>query len=219
MSHVLFVATSHDRMQTGDPTGLWLEELAVPCNELTRAGHCVTVASVAGRGVPVDPNSEPDERQAREWSEAIDGLRDTPSIDEVEADDYDAVYLPGGHGTMFDLPDNERLHALLGAFERAGKPIACVCHAPAVFTGMRRDHGQPFVAGRAVASFTDSEERAVGGESRIPFLLESRLRELGADFHGADDWQSNAVRDGLLITGQNPQSSAAVAARLIEALG
>ena len=128
------------------------------------------------------------------------------------------MYLPGGHGTMFDMPENAQLHDLLTTFHEQGKPIACVCHAPAVFTGMKRTDGKPFVAGRRLAAFTDAEERAVGGEAKVPFLLETRLRELGADFSGADDWETNVVEDGRLITGQNPQSSAAVAAALIEVL-
>jgi len=218
MSHILFVLTSHDRMLNDDPTGVWLEEFAVPFNALKQAGHQITVASVAGGDVPIDPNSAPDDEQAREWAEAIRQLEATPAIDALDPQQFDAIYMPGGHGTMFDMPENTLLHDLLSSFDEAGKPIACVCHAPAVFTGMQRVDGQPFVSGRVIASFTDSEERAVDGVTKIPFLLETRLRELGADFRGADDWQSNAVREGNLITGQNPQSSAAVASRLLEAL-
>lgn len=218
MSAVLFVLTSNDRMSNGDPTGVWLEEYAVPWMRLTEAGHEVTVASVAGGDVPVDPNSEPNEEQAREWSEAIRRLRGTPALDTCSADDFDAVYLPGGHGTMFDLPDNQQLHELLLRFDEQGKVIACVCHAPAVFSGMQRRDGQPFVAGRRVTAFTDSEERAVGGEEKIPFMLEGRLRELGADVSTGGDWASHVVVDGRLITGQNPQSSEAVAGKLLTTL-
>lgn len=218
MSAVLFVLTSHDRMSNGDPTGVWLEEYAVPWMRLTDAGHEVTVASVAGGDVPVDPNSEPSEEQAREWSEAIRRLKGTPALDTFSADDFDAVYLPGGHGTMFDLPDNQQLHELLLRFDEQGKVIASVCHAPAVFSAMQRRDGQPFVAGRRVTAFTDSEERAVGGEEKVPFLLEARLRELGADVSTGGDWASHVVVDGRLITGQNPQSSEAVAGKLLTTL-
>lgn len=219
MSHVLFVLTSHDRMANGEATGVWLEEYAVPWNRLRAAGHSVTVASVAGGDVPVDPNSGPDETQASEWRDAIAQLSGTPSIDELDLDAYDAVYMPGGHGTMFDMPDDGRLHELLARFDATGKPIACVCHAPAVFAGMRGPDGTPFIRGRKIACFTDSEERAVDGTGKVPFLLESRLRELGAEHSGAGDWESHVVRDGRLISGQNPQSSAAVADELIAALG
>lgn len=219
MSKILFVLTSHDQMANGDPTGVWLEEYAVPWNRLAAAGHEITVASVAGGNVPVDPDSAPDEKQKQEWREAISHLADTPSIGDLDPGEFDAVYMPGGHGTMFDMPDNEHLHDLLWRFDEEGKIIASVCHAPAVFAGMFRFDETPFIKGRKVACFTDSEERAVDGVAKVPFLLESRLNELGADHSAAGDWQSHVVRDGRLITGQNPQSSAAVADELIAALG
>lgn len=218
MSSILFVLTSADHMSNGDPTGVWLEEYAVPWTRLTAAGHDVTVASVAGGDVPVDPNSEPSEEQAREWREASERLKGTPAFDAFSADDFDAVYLPGGHGTMFDMPDNERLHELLLRFDEQDKLLATVCHAPAVFGGMKRRDGESFVAGRRVTAFTDSEEHAVGGEGKVPFLLETRLRELGADVRTDGDWASHVVVDGRLITGQNPQSSEAVAGKLLASL-
>ena len=218
MSHVLFVLTSHDRMLNGDPTGVWLEEFAVPYQRLRQAGHEVTVASVAGGAVPIDPNSAVGEEQVRAWQEAIDQLADTPSFDTLDTADYNAVYLPGGHGTCFDMPYNRKLHDLLFGFDSAGRVISTVCHAPAVFAGMRDDDGVPFIQGRRVAAFTDSEESAVGGVEKVPFLLESRLKELGAENEATDDWQVLAVQDGHLMTGQNPQSSAAVAEKLIAAL-
>ncbi|MFE8069904.1 type 1 glutamine amidotransferase domain-containing protein [Marinobacteraceae bacterium S3BR75-40.1] len=218
MSRILFVLTSHDRMLNGDPTGVWLEEFAVPYLKLREAGHEVTVSSVAGGPVPVDPNSEPEAAQKEAWAEAIEQLKDTPAFLELNADDFDAVYLPGGHGTVFDMPYNRALHQLLYDFDRTGRVIASVCHAPAVFAGMRDKDGKPFIAGRKVSGFSDSEEQGVGGVEKVPFLLESRLKELGADYQPGDDWQPIAVQDGKLITGQNPQSSAAVADKLIAAL-
>lgn len=218
MSHVLFVLTSHDRMLNGEPTGVWLEEFAVPYQRLREAGHEVTVASIAGGAVPVDPNSTVGEEQVRAWQDAIDQLADTPAFDTLDTAQYAAIYLPGGHGTVFDMPYNRKLHDLLFNFDSTGRVISTVCHAPAVFAGMRDDDGVPFIQGRRVAAFTDSEERAVGGVEKVPFLLESRLTELGAEHEATDDWQSLAVQDGKLITGQNPQSSAAVAEKLIAAL-
>lgn len=218
MSKILFILTSHDRMLNGEPTGLWLEEHAVPYLAFTRAGHDVTVSSVAGGRVPVDPKSTPNAEQAAAWKAAIDRLNDTPAFDALDADGFDAVHLPGGHGTVFDLPYNKRLHDLLFRFDATGRAIASVCHAPAVFAGMRRADGTPFIAGRNVAAFTDSEERAVDGVAKVPFLLETRLRQLGALHHPAADWTPNAIRDGRLVTGQNPQSSGAVAAQLLAPL-
>lgn len=219
MSRILFILTNHDRMLNGEPTGLWLEEFAVPYQMLREAGHEVSVASVAGGQVPIDPNSSVDDEQARVWQDAIDELAATPAFDTLDATRFDAVYLPGGHGTVFDMPYNGKLHALLFSFADTDRIIASVCHAPAVFGGMRRHDGTPFIEGRRVAGFTDSEERAAGGEAKVPFLLESRLKALGAQHEAAEDWHPLAVQDGRLITGQNPQSSAAVAEKLIAALG
>ncbi|MFV3076869.1 type 1 glutamine amidotransferase domain-containing protein [Niveispirillum fermenti] len=211
MSNILFILTNHGHMLNGEPTGLWLEEHAVPYLAFTRAGHKVTVASVAGGRVPVDPKSAPTPEQADAWKEPAALLADTPAFDTLDAGAYDVVYLPGGHGTVFDMPYNKKLHDLLFRFDATGRVIAALCHAPAVFAGMRRPDGSPFIAGRNIAGFTDAEERAVDGVSKVPFLLESRLTELGAIHHPAADWASNAIRDGRLVTGQNPQSSAAAA--------
>lgn len=218
MSKILFILTSHDRMLNGEPTGLWVEEHAVPYLAFTRAGHEVTVASIAGGRVPVDPKSAPTPEQGEAWKDAIAQLADTPAFDTLETDSFDAVYMPGGHGTVFDLPYNKKLHDLLFRFDATNRVIASVCHAPAVFAGMRRVDGTPFIAGRNVAAFTDAEERAVDGVAKVPFLLETRLKQLGALHHPATDWTPNAVRDGRLVTGQNPQSSGAVAAQVLALL-
>ena len=218
MSRILFILTSHDRMLDGEPTGLWLEEHAVPHLAFTAAGHDVVVSSVAGGTVPVDPRSAPTAEQRDPWKAAIEALVSTPAFDTLDTDGFDAVYMPGGHGTVFDMPYNRKLHDLLFRFDEAGRVIAAVCHAPAVFAGMRRPDGTPFIAGRNVAAFTDAEERAVHGEAQVPFLLESRLKELGAIHHAAPDWHPNAIVDGRLVTGQNPQSSGVVAEHVLALL-
>jgi putative intracellular protease/amidase len=214
MSRILFILTSHDFLLNGEPTGLWLEEHAVPYVALTGVGHEVTVASVAGGDVPVDAKSIPRGAEAHQWADAAKRLRATPGFDQFDASQFDAVFLPGGHGTMFDMPYNRRLHDLLFQFEALGKVIAAVCHAPAVFAGMRRRDGTAFIAGRNITGFTDAEEVAADCVSKLPFQLESRLKALGAIYHAAPNWTSNVIQDGSLITGQNPHSSAEVAARL-----
>lgn len=218
MARILFVLTSHDRMLNGDPTGLWLEEFAVPYLAFTRAGHEATVASVSGGAVPVDPNSKPSAEEAEAWAEPIALLADTPAFDTIDPAGYDALFLPGGHGTVFDMPDNAALHDLILRMDGEGRIVAAVCHAPAVFAGLHRADGTPFVAGRKVAAFTDAEEHAAHGVEKVPFLLETKLKELGAVHVPAEPWTSNAVRDGRLVTGQNPQSSAAAAALVLELL-
>lgn len=218
MSRILFVLTSYNRLMDGTPTGLWLEEFAVPYLALKEAGHDVTVSSVAGGPVPIDPNSQPTDDQARQWAGAMAQLHDTQPFDRFNASDFDAVFLPGGHGTQFDMPYNTRLHELLYDFDDNGKIIAAVCHAPAVFTGMYRSDGTPWIRGRKVSAFTDEEENAAVGADKVPFMLESRLKALGAEHQGADAWTAKVVQDGRLITGQNPQSSAEVAKALKTAL-
>ncbi|SON55606.1 Molecular chaperone Hsp31 and glyoxalase 3 [Hartmannibacter diazotrophicus] len=218
MANILIIATSHDRLLDGGRTGLWLEEFLVPFLAFEGAGHRVTVASLAGGDVPIDPRSLSTGEESATSAPAVAKLCGTPAFDTLDAEPYDAVYLPGGHGTVFDMPYNRKLHDLLFHFEAAGRVIAAVCHAPAVFAGMRRTDGTPFIAGRRIAAFTDAEERAGHGEDTVPFLLETRLEQLGGDHVAAENFTPNAICDGRLITGQNPASSAAVARLVLERL-
>lgn len=225
MKHVLFVLTSHARLgNTGKATGVFLEELAVPYWYLLDRGHAVRFASIAGGEAPIDPGS----REPSQLSPAVErlladeqvmaALRETSAVDTCSIDDFDALYLPGGHGTMWDLPSSEGLARLVGNAFDAGRVVAAVCHGPAGLVGAKLADGKPLVAGRRMAGFTDAEERAVGLSEVVPFLLEHRLRELGADVVVAPNFTSNVVRDGRLVTGQNPQSSEALAVALAAAL-
>lgn len=224
---VLMIVTSNARMgDTGKPTGLWAEELASPYYVLADAGVDVTLASPAGGAAPIDPGSV----KPRGESDAVverflsDGglqakLAQTPKASAFDGAQFDAIFFPGGHGTMWDLPSDAGVTQAVGRAFAAGKWIASVCHGAAGLVTARRPDGQSVVRGLRVNSFTDEEERAVGLQTVVPFLLESRLRELGGRFEGGAPWQPFAIRDGLLITGQNPQSSHRVAALLLEALG
>nr|BBH87442.1 hypothetical protein KTC_21930 [Thermosporothrix sp. COM3] len=215
---ILIIVTSHDRIDATHPTGLWFEEFAIPYQAFRAQGFELTVASPKGGPVPVDPRSEPSTEEAAHTEQERSVLRQTLPLNEVQASDFDAVFLPGGHGTMFDLPENRTLHALLSDFASQNKVIAAVCHGPAGLVGVRLADGTPLVAGKTVTSFTNSEERAAELDKAMPFLLESRLRELGAHFVAQADWSDHVERDGRLITGQNPQSSKSVAQAVIEAL-
>lgn len=226
MSRILFVLTSHAALgSTGRATGVWLEELATPYYALRDAGHDITLASIAGGPVPIDPGSDKaGERPASAErflndAAAMQALRSTPRIDALRWQDFDAIFLPGGHGTMWDLPQSAALARTLGEAFDAGRVVAAVCHGPAGLVNARRADGTPFVAGRQVASFTDAEEAAVGLTDVVPFLLGSRLAALGAKLSTAPNFQAHAVRDGHLVTGQNPASSRAVAQLVIQALG
>lgn len=217
---ILMIVTSHDRIDESHRTGLWFEEFAVPYTKFRQASYEVTVASPKGGDTPIDANSLEGYEPTPENEQALAALRGTGRLDEtVTAAGYDAVFLPGGHGTMFDLPDNPHVQRLIRDFAQADKVIASVCHGPACLVGVMLEENVPFVKGRRVTAFTDSEERSVQLDQVMPFLLEERLREQGAEFATAEDWADNIVVDGKLVTGQNPQSSGSAADAVLKLLG
>jgi|SRR5690554_4875299 len=215
--HILMVVTSADRLLNGEPTGLWLEEFAVPYQVFIEAGCRVRVASPEGGATPLDPNSLKEQRP--DWDRAVQALRDTEALDtRLDARDFDAIFLPGGHGTVFDLPGHPVLGRLLRDFDALGKVWSAVCHGPSAFVGAQRKDGQPLVEGRQLTAFSDAEEMAMGLEQAVPFLLESTLRELGALVGVGESFAPYVVRDRNLVTGQNPASSELAARRVLEAL-
>ena len=224
---VLFIATSHTNLgNTGKPTGVWAEELVVPYYEIVDAGAAVEIATPKGGPIAFDPGSLKPAGQndalierflADPVAQALAGATHVAAT--VNAAAFDAVFLPGGHGTMWDLPVDAGVTRAVEAAFAAGSAIASVCHGAAGLVTARRADGQAIVAGKRINAFTDAEEDAVGLASVVPFRLESRLRELGANFEGAANWQAFAVRDAPFITGQNPQSSLRVAQHVVDALG
>ncbi|WP_277964156.1 type 1 glutamine amidotransferase domain-containing protein [Pseudomonas sp. RIT-To-2] len=222
---VLMVLTSHDQLgDTGRKTGFWLEEFAAPYYTFKDAGADIVLASPAGGQPPLDPKSdEPDfqtefTQRFKADPAAQQALASTVKLDSVNAQDFDAVFYPGGHGPLWDLAESPVSIALIEAFERAGKPIAFVCHAPGVLRHVKAANGEPLVKGRRVSGFTNSEEEGVGLTDVVPFLVEDEFKKLGAVYEKGPDWQSFLVEDGLLITGQNPGSSEAVAEALVKRL-
>jgi putative intracellular protease/amidase len=222
---ILIVLTSHDQLgDTGNKTGFWLEEFAAPYYRLLEAKAELTLASPAGGQPPLDPKSDEVDAQTEATHrfnadpEAQAALANTVKLEEVQADDFDAVFYPGGHGPLWDLVENSASISLIERFIATNKPVAAVCHAPAVLVNVHDAAGQPLTRGKRVTGFSNSEEAAVGLTDIVPFLLEDRLVELGASYEKTDDWHPLVVVDGQLITGQNPASSAAVAAALVEAL-
>lgn len=215
---ILILSTGAAKMTSGKPTGLWLEEFATPYQAFTKAGFDIIVATPSGGDIPVDPRSEPTPEQTTEWADAAKKLTDTLPLSKVDAASLDAVFIPGGHGAMFDLAKDEGTAKLLTDLNARGKIIAAVCHGPAALVGAKGTDGKPLVAGKTVATFTDDEERAVELDKEMPFLLETKLRELGAKIDKKTNFTAHAVRDGNLITGQNPPSSEPVARLVIEAL-
>jgi putative intracellular protease/amidase len=222
---VLMVLTSHDTLgNTGRKTGFWLEELAAPYYAFLDAKAEIVLASPAGGQPPLDPKSnEPDfqtdlTRRFEADAAATAQLASTVRLDSVSAADFDAVFYPGGHGPLWDLAESPVSIQLIEAFLAAGKPAALVCHAPGVLRHVKKPDGTPLVQGKKVAGFTNSEEEAVGLTHVVPFLVEDMLIANGGLYSKGADWSSYVVRDGLLITGQNPGSSAEAATVLIDQL-
>ncbi|MGB2248199.1 MAG: type 1 glutamine amidotransferase domain-containing protein [Alcanivorax sediminis] len=215
---LLMLVTSASQMGQGQQTGLWLEEFAVPYLLFREQGIALVVASPRGGKIPVDPNSIPDDAQKDAWAEPIAALQDTLALESVWEDAFAGVFVPGGHGAMFDMPDNPLVAAVMERTWNRGGLLAAVCHGPAALVGLRNEDGSPLVQNRTVACFTNEEEREVGLDDVMPFLLASRLEELGANLDLADKFVSHSITDGKLVTGQNPQSSEAVAQAVIAAL-
>lgn len=225
MKKVLFVLTSHaDLGSTGLKTGFWTEELAAPYYALKDKGVEISLASPKGGQPPVDPKSnEPDSqtdatRRMDSDPAFLKQLAHTVKLADIHATDYDAVFYPGGHGPLWDLATDAHSIALIAEFYQAHKPVAFVCHAPGALKNVRLANGDYLVKGKNVTGFSDSEEAAVQLTKIVPFLVEDMLKANGGIYHKVADWQPYAVVDGLLITGQNPASSEAVAHRLYSLL-
>jgi putative intracellular protease/amidase len=222
---VLIVLTSHgDLGNTGEKTGFWIEEFAAPYYVLVDAGIELTIASPKGGQPPVDPKSESPDAQTpatkRFYSdnEAIDKVAHTLKLSEVNQVDYDAVFYPGGHGPLWDLATDAISVSLIEDFYKNNKPVAFVCHAPAALVNVKASNGEPLVKGKEITGFSNSEEEAVNLTKVVPFLLEDEMKKLGGHYSSGADWGVYVKKDGLLITGQNPASSEAVARALLEIL-
>lgn len=222
---ILFVLTSHDELgTTGEKTGFWLEEFAAPYYRFLDAGADITLVSPAGGQPPVDPKSQLPDFQTgstRRFEQDLtlqEKLASTGKLAEVTADDYDAVFYPGGHGPLWDLTNAPDSIALIERFYQQGKPVSAVCHAPAVLLKALTQNGEPLIKGKKVTGFSNSEEVAVQLEEVVPFSLEDELKKKGGIYTQGPDWSSYLIQDGLIITGQNPASSEAVADAVIALL-
>lgn len=222
---VLMVLTSHDKLgDTGRKTGFWLEELAAPYYTFKAAGAEITLASPKGGQPPLDPKSnEPafqtdETRRFEADAEAMALLASTVRLATVNQASFDTVFYPGGHGPLWDLAEDPTSIALIESFLAANKPVALVCHAPGALRHVKTPEGRPLVEGKKVTGFANSEEEAVGLTKVVPFLVEDELKAQGGIYSKGPDWGSYAVQDGLLITGQNPHSSAEAAGILLSTL-
>jgi putative intracellular protease/amidase len=215
---ILMVLTSHDQLgTTGKKTGFWLEEFAAPYYVFKDSGAEITLVSPKGGQPPLDPKSDERDFQTaaterfKADKQAQAALAQTVKLSEISPADYDALFYPGGHGPLWDLAEDKNSIALIETMHGQGKPVSAVCHAPGVLRHAKSPDSSPLVRGKSVTGFSNSEESAVGLTDVVPFLVEDELQKNGGNYSKGADWQSYIVRDGNLITGQNPASSEAVA--------
>lgn len=223
---ILMILTSHDQLgDTGHKTGFWLEEFAAPYYVFKDAGAQITLASPKGGQPPIDPTSDKPENQTeatrrfRADADAQAALAATLRLADVEAAGFDAVFYPGGHGPLWDLAEDADSRRLIEAFAAADRPVGAVCHAPSVFRHVQGTDGAPLVKGRRVTGFSNTEEAAAGLTDVVPFLVEDMLKDRGGRFEKGPDWSDFVLRDGKLVTGQNPASSASAARAVLDLLG
>lgn len=223
--NVLMVLTSHDALgDTGKKTGFWLEEFAAPYYVLSDAGAKITLASPQGGQPPLDPSSDApdaqtdDTRRFKGDAAARAALAVTVKLASLDMNAFDAVFYPGGHGPLWDLAEEPASIHLLEYFAAGGRPIAAVCHAPAIFRHTKVANGKPLVSGRNVTGFANTEEAAAGLTEVVPFLVEDMLVKNGGIYSKRADWASHVVVDGNLVTGQNPASSKGAAEALLKLL-
>ena len=222
---IAMILTSHDELgNTGHKTGFWLEEFAAPYYTFIDAGADVTLASPKGGQPPLDPKSDDPSAQTdatkrfKADTAAQQVLASTATLDTIKAEDFDAVFYPGGHGPLWDLAEDKKSIAFIEAMYNAGKPVAAVCHAPGVLRHTKAANGEPLVKGKSVDGFTNTEEAAVQLTNVVPFLVEDMLKENGGHYSKGADWQPYVVSAGNLITGQNPASSEKAAEELLAML-
>jgi putative intracellular protease/amidase len=219
------ILTSHDKLgDSGKKTGFWLEEFAAPYYVLLDTGIEITLASPAGGQPPLDPQSDLPEAQTQATERfkkdqaAQSALGNTAKLADINADGFDAIFYPGGHGPLWDLAENADSQRIIETFVAGDRPLAAVCHAPAIFKHTKGANGKPLVSGRRVTGFTNTEEAAVGLTEIVPFLVEDMLKANGGLYEKGPDWGSYVVADGKLITGQNPASSETAARELLKLL-
>jgi putative intracellular protease/amidase len=219
---ILIIVTNHGEIgETGTPTGYFLSEVAHPWKVFTGAGYEVEFASPEGGFAPMDPKSfdlqDPINQEFWHNLEAVEGVMHTKALGKVDPTTYAALFFAGGHGTMWDFPTSSEVHESIRNHYKNGGVVGAVCHGPAALVGVKID-GVPLVAGKTVTGFTNEEEAAVQLTDAMPFLLETKLRELGAKFSEAENFQNNVAVSERLVTGQNPASATDSAKAVIKLL-
>ncbi|MBD3258552.1 type 1 glutamine amidotransferase domain-containing protein [candidate division GN15 bacterium] len=212
---VLIVVTSHGEMgDTGKETGFWMSEMTHPYKVITDAGYEVDIASIEGGKAPIDPRSiegdnanDPANKMFLDNPDMMAKISNTMKLSDVTLTDYRAIVFAGGHGTMWDFPNSKAVQKMTAKMYESGGVVGAVCHGPAALVNVTLSDGTPLLKGKKVTAFTNEEEVAVELDKAVPFMLETKMKERGATFSGAGNWQSNVVVDGRLVTGQNPASA------------
>ena len=225
MKKILMILTSHEKMENTDSkTGVWLGEFTDPYYEFIDNGFDVTLASPKGGLPPVDTMSKLTEnitasnRRFDEDEVAQKAFGNTLGLEDIDATDYDGLFIPGGHGPLWDLASNEKSGRIILNFLGQEKPVASVCHGVAALI-KAAELQQGLLEGKKITAFSNAEETLVFRNDNIPYKLETRLKELGADYQSATiPFTSHLEEDGLLITGQNPASATGVGEAIVAAL-
>ncbi|WP_394758555.1 type 1 glutamine amidotransferase domain-containing protein [Flavobacterium sp.] len=222
---IVIVLTSHSKLgNTEGKTGFWIEEFATPYYIFKDAGAKITLASPNGGQPPIDPKSDTSENQTESTirykndEKLLNLMANTTQLQAISAKDFDAIFYPGGHGPLWDLTTDKNSIKLIEDFWDAKKPVATVCHAPSVLLNVKDEDGNFLIKGKKVTAFSNTEEVAVKLDKIVPFMLEDEIKKKGGIYSKKEDWTSYVVKDGLLITGQNPQSSGEVAKELLAVL-
>lgn len=209
----------------GHKTGLWLEEAAVPYYLFTKKGYQTVLASPQGGEVPIDAASlkgdfyTPASQKFMQDEEALGKLQKSQPLSAIDFKTVDAIYMAGGHGACVDFIGNKELKDIIEKVYADGKVVAAVCHGVSALPDCVDKDGKPLVQGKSVTGFSDTEEDAVQLTGKVPFLIETKLKEQGATFSKAEaDWAPHACVDGKLVTGQNPASSELTAQKTVELL-
>ncbi len=214
---VLMVLTNQEQFSDGTPTGLWLEEAAAPYKIFEKNNIAVDFASVKGGAIPLDPNSVAND-ETKTYADVVKKLGDSLKLRDVVFENYDGVFIPGGHGTMYDLPNDPDLQNILAFYKEDGRAIGAVCHGPSAFVGAKLKDGSYLIDGVKLTGFTNNEEIAMKLDEVVPFALQSELEKQGGRFVVAENFTSHVVTDKKFVTGQNPQSSVEVAEAFVKVL-
>lgn len=220
MKKILFVVTNHENLgNTGEKTGFYLSELTHPWEILKNAGYEIDFVSPNGGKAPIDglDLNDPVNKMFMDSSD-LQKINDTLSPEKINPKEYTAIHYVGGHGTMWDFPDNYQIQKIASEIYENGGVVSAVCHGPAGLVNLKLSNGEYLVNGKRVNSFTNEEEIAKKLDKVVPFMLETKLRERGAVFEKSDLWQEHVTTDGRLVTGQNPASAKRLGEEVLHAL-